>query len=533
MGMYVNPGNRGFQMALNSQVYVDMTGLISYTNHALGTDRRFLCVSRPRRFGKTMAAKMLTAYYSMGCFSEMLFENLEIARDPDFRKHLNRYHVIYLNMQDFLSPSCSVDAMRLSLEQRLLHELISEYPELSGPAPDGLMAAFSELYRSTRIPFIFIIDEWDCLFREKRESADAQKQYLDFLRNLLKDKDYIELVYMTGILPIKKYGTHSALNMFDEYSMMNPGALARFVGFPEQKVSELCIRYQVDFSEMQRWYDGYIFENGLHIYNPKSVVDSIFFRRFGSYWTRTETYEALKMYLVMNFDGLKDSIIRMLAGERCRINPATFQNDMTTFQSRDDILTLLVHLGYLSFDMEYSEVFIPNLEVEMEFKNAVESVGWSEVAKAFRQSETLLQATLKLDAEIVARQIEDVHNDTASILTYNNENDLACVIKIAYYSARAYYTCIREFPSGKGFADVVFLPRKHRPDMPAILVELKWGRSAEEAVNQIKERNYLYALKQQAGSLLLVGISYDRASKTHSCVIEKIENPLRDSIFPI
>ena len=387
MGVYLNPGNRGFQTALKSQIYVDMTGLIVYTNKMLGTNRKYICVSRPRRFGKTMAASMLSAYYSEGCDSRQLFEGLEISQDPGFKKHLNKYPVIYINVQDFYNRKYSAAEMLNFLQRNVLKDLISEYRDIDYIDKTDMVSVLKDIYNYNHTPFIFILDEWDCIFREDKEDIFAQKQYLDFLRNLLKDKDYVELAYMTGILPVKKYGTHSALNMFDEYSMTNPGKLARFIGFSESKVKKLCENYRIDFAEMQRWYDGYLFDDGLHIYSPKSVVDAVFFGKFSNYWTKTETYEALKVYIDMNFDGMKDAVIRMLAGNRCQVNPEKFQNDMTTFQSRDDVLTLLVHLGYLAYDEETREVFIPNREVEIEFKNAVEGAGWNKVAKALADSE--------------------------------------------------------------------------------------------------------------------------------------------------
>lgn len=198
-----------------------------------------------------------------------------------------------------------------------------------------------------------------------------------FQRDLLKDRSYVKLAYMTGILPIKKYGTHSALNIFDEFSMTDPKFLAEYVGFTENEVRQLCGDYSMDFEEARKWYDGYVFGENLHIYNPKSIVDSMYNRKFRSYWTRTETYEALKVYIDMNFDGLKDAVISMLGGGKCRINPEKFQNDMTSFADRDDVLTLLVHLGYLAYEEDDQSVFLPNMEIAGEFRNAIEgSKGW-------------------------------------------------------------------------------------------------------------------------------------------------------------
>lgn len=520
MGIYLNPGNQGFQESVNSEIYVDKSGLIAYTNKRIRTGQKNICISRPRRFGKSMAASMLTAYYSLGCDSRKLFSDLIIAKNPTFETHLNKYNVIFLNMQRFLSRAKDTKNLVMYLEKTVLKELRQTYQNVVEPEEEHLPAALEQIFSVTGKGFIFIIDEWDCVFREKQQDIEVQTMYLDFLRDLLKDQLYVEMAYMTGILPIKKYGTHSALNMFEECSMTDPGVLAEFIGFTECEVKALCNTYQADFQEMKHWYDGYLLSENLHIYNPKSVVDALLRRRFSNYWTGTETYEALKIYIDMNFDGLKNAIVTMLGNGRCRINPRTFQNDMTSFKNRDDVLTLLVHLGYLAYDRDTQEVFIPNQEIADEFANAMESGGWEELGRMLQASENLLEATINGDTEIVEKELDTVHMENTSILSYNNENSLSCVITIAYYSARKDYTLIRELPSGKGFADMVFIPRKSC-GKPALLVELKWDRSSKGAIEQIKEKRYGDALEKYSGDILLVGINYDSKTKKHSCVIEK------------
>ena len=379
-----------------------------------------------------------------------------------------------------------------------------------------------EIYREYKIPFVFIIDEWDCIFRENKNDMEAQKKYLDFLRNLLKDRNYVGLTYMTGILPIKKYGSHSALNMFDEFSMTNPGALAEYVGFTENEVKTLCKQFDMSFQDTKCWYDGYFFEKIGHVYNPRSVVSAMLSHSFDNYWNKTETFEALRDYIVMNYKGLKEAIIELLAGKRLAIDIGSFNNDMTTFSSADDVLTLFIHLGYLGYDFSRKEVFIPNSEITTEFITSIRDAGWQEVITAIRNSEELLQATWKLENKVVAKKIQAAHFET-SILKYNDENALACVLSLAYYSARAYYTEIRELPSGKGFADIVYLPRKEHLDRPAMIIELKWDKSADSAIQQIKERNYPLALSGYGGNLLMVGINYDTKTKIHECIIEKLD----------
>ena len=322
-----------------------------------------------------------------------------------------------------MSIKPAIEDMISFLQKREIAELKKKYPGVIGEDESFLSLALEDLYSETREGFIFIIDEWDCILRDRQYNADDQRKYLDFIRNLLKDKAYISLAYMTGILPIKKYGTHSALNMFDEYSMTNAGEYARFIGFTETEVKVLCEKYQIDFDAMKNWYDGYMFPQVPHIYNPKSVVDSILRKDFASFWTQTETYEALKIYIDMNFDGLKDAIIQMLAGEHIAINTERFQNDMTTFESKDDVLTLLVHLGYLAFDQKNSAVFIPNTEVRGEFRNAIMGEHWKDVIAALEQSDRLLQATWNQDGETVAEILDAVHSEN-KFLTESVRNSL-------------------------------------------------------------------------------------------------------------
>ncbi len=384
MGRYLNPGNTLFRKALNSQIYVDKSELISYTNRVINSEQQYVCVSRPRRFGKSMAANMLAAYYSREIDSKNLFKGLKIEQDASFEKHLNQYNVIFLNMQKFLSKTHDVSKMEKLLETYLLQDLFDRYPDIKYLDKTDLTEVLLDIYMQTEIPFVFIIDEWDCIFRENKNDVNAQKLYLDFLRNLLKDAEYVALAYMTGILPIKKYGSHSALNMFDEFSMTNPKQLTEFVGFTESEVQALCIQYDMDFEETRRWYDGYSFENLEHVYSPRSVVSAMLSKTFDNFWNQTETFEALKDYIAMNYAGLKDTIIELLAGKHKKIDISSFSNDMTTFSSADDVLTLLVHLGYLGYDYSIEEVFIPNSEVASVFVTAVKNVGWQEVINAVK-----------------------------------------------------------------------------------------------------------------------------------------------------
>ena len=528
MGSYLNPGNFSFRGSLRSKIYVDKSELIAKTNEVLYTEQKYICVSRPRRFGKSMAANMLAAYYDRSENTEELFQNLSISKDRSYKENLNQYDVIKINMQEFLSMSETVEEMLQMLKDYLVSDFKEAFREIQFRDEKNLIQVMKDVFSYTRCPFVILIDEWDCLFREYKQNKEAQKKYLDFLRAWLKDKDYVALAYMTGILPIKKYGSHSALNMFTEYSMTNPREMAEYFGFTEVEVKKLCERFHRNFEETRAWYDGYelVTVDGeekicYSMYSPKSVVDVMLSGVFDNYWNQTETYEALKSYIKLNFDGLKDAIIRMLAGERVQVNIGTFSNDMTSFQGKDDVLTLLIHLGYLSYHWPDKTVTIPNKEVSQEYINAISTMDWAEVTRSVEDSKMLLEALWNMDEKAVAAGIDKAHREI-SILQYNNENALSCTINLAFYFAREYYTIIRELPTGKGFADICFIPRKIHLDKPAVIIELKWDKTAQGAIRQIKEKQYVDALDEYRGELLLVGINYDKGTKMHTCVIEQM-----------
>lgn len=403
MGIFLNPGNAAFQSALRSQIYVDKTRMIEYVNSVLDTEQRCICASRPRRFGKSITAGMLAAYYGKGCDSKEMFQDLKIANFPDFNIHLNQYDVIYADMNDFrhrMNPETgdiitAIDSVRL-FHTEVIAELKTIFPKSVSEQDGNLPTVLARINHDYGNKFIIIIDEWDTIFREDKLDTAAQEAYLTLLRGLFKDansKRFLLLAYITGILPIKKYGTQSALNGFDEFTMVMPEPLEEYIGFTENEVKKLYQEYRLDFDEAKRWYDGYLLGDTLHIYNPKSVVDSIRRKKIASYWTRTETYESLKNYINLNFNGLKDTVIQMLSGGRGKLNIDRFQNDMTSFQSKDDILTLLIHLGYLAYDSKTREVYIPNEEIRSEFRNAIEGAGWDAVIQAINSSDKLLQAT--------------------------------------------------------------------------------------------------------------------------------------------
>ncbi len=513
-----------FRQGRNSSTYVDKSMLIAHLNRVLNTERKYACVSRPRRFGKSMAANMVSAYYDRTTDAAEEFDGLQIADDPSFAAHRNRYDVVKLNMQDFLSMEGSVKGLIAGLQAEVCPEVKDAYPEVRFRETDGIALVMGRIFAQTGRQFVVVIDEWDCVMREKASPQDDQNLYLDFLRTWLKDKPYVALCYMTGILPVKKYGTHSALNMFDEYSMIEPLELASSMGFTEAEVESVCKQWGRNLDECRAWYDGYLLPGVGGVYAPRSVVIAMETGRFGSYWTQTETFEALQRYIDLDMDGLHGKVVELVSGARVHVDTSSYGNDMTTLGKADDVLTLLIHLGYLAYDARTEEAFIPNREIAGQYETCVAgSTGWREVSRSIAASEDLLDALLEGDCEAVAQGVEHAHSDAASIIAYNREEDLACTLRLAFFSAIRRYRLVREAPAGKGFADLLMVPLPSSGAIPGIVVELKWGASAQEAVEQIRKRDYAQAFAgtPAESNLILAGIAYDPKTKRHSCAIER------------
>ena len=544
MGMYLNPGKFAFTEAVNSPIFIDKTPMIAFLNSLVKTKQKYVSVSRPRRFGKTTAADMICAYYDREADSASLFSGLKLAGCPDWDKYLKHFDVLRLNMIDFLTGSENISEMLSYLTEEVTDELMSKFPDVKYGSRLNLRTVMNKINGATGQQFVIVIDEWDAVFREYPNDVDGQKLYLDFLRDWLKDKEYVALAYMTGILPIKKYGKHSALNMFDEYSMIYPLQLAQYAGFTEREVRGLCNTYGRDYEQIKAWYDGYQVTDIVppdpdheilkatgespkaerySLYSPLSVVKAVQTGQILNYWNNTETYEALEKYISMNFDGLKETIVMLMEGGRQAVDISGYQNDMTSFNSRDDILTMLIHLGYLSFDN--GAVFIPNREVLDVFKTSTRDASWQPVFQMLSNSQRLLEATWAEDADTVAALMEEAHL-AAGPERYHSEEGLSFAIQLAYYNAVNYYTLFRELGTGKGYADQVYIPRPEYADKPVLLIELKYEQSAETAIDQIHKRQYPKGLEAYKGKMLLVGINYNRDSKSeeykhHTCLIEK------------
>lgn len=437
MGRFVNPDSSAFQVALNSRIYVDKTGLIEYTNSVLDTTNAYICNNRPRRFGKSYAANMLAAYYSKGTDSEQMFSGLRISKDADFKKHLNKYDVIHIDIQWFLANCDDADKVVSFITKSVLDELRGIYPDALPQEVVTLPDALSRVKERTGQKFVVIIDEWDVIIRDGAIIENIQDEYLNFLRGMFKGIEptkYIQLAYLTGILPIKKERAQSAVNNLDEFTMLQADELAPYIGFTENEVKGLCEKYNRDFDKVKKWYDGYLLD-GYQVYNPKAVVSVMTKGRFRSYWSETGSYEVVVPLICMNYDGLRNSIIEMLSGSEVKVDTATFKNDPAKIQNRDDVITYLIHLGYLGYNEDSESAFVPNEEIRQELITAVRSSNWDELIAFQQESRKLLTATLSMDEKQVAAEIDKFHSQYASMIQYNDENSLSSIITIAYLGA--------------------------------------------------------------------------------------------------
>ena len=522
MGDFLNPGNSGFEDICRGQ-YVDKTGMIALINETIGTPYKLTCISRPRRFGKSFAAQMLCAYYDKTCDSSELFDDKEISRSESYREHLNKYDVIYIDMTG-VSPA--MDQYRKIvpfLTEKITEELKEAYPGIKVDA--DLPATLMNVVHKAGNKFVMIIDEWDAPIRENPEIQEA---YLKFLRYIFKNSGVTSRVfaaaYMTGILPIKKNGSQSAVSDFCEYTMLGPLQFAKYTGFTEEEVTALCEKNHRDFSLMKQWYDGYSLEDIGSVYNPNSVMKAVRNNRFRTYWTETSAAESLLGYIARDERGLGQTIAQLIGGVEIPVDIHGFENDLITFRNQDDVLTLLVHLGYLAYDEHTGKVRIPNEEIRLEFSRTIREDKRSDTMKRVWESDRLIMDTIHMNSDAVAAQIGKVHIEATNPLNANNENSLRAVIQLAYFSYKDHYVKMEELREGYGYADIVYLPRQGET-VPVLVIELKWNQFADTAIEQIKQKKYPEVLQGYGGDILLVGINYDREApagqRKFTCVIER------------
>lgn len=455
MGIYVNPSEALLKMSVNSRIYVDKSMLIHELNQLLNSEDRFVCVARPRRFGKSMAGNMIAAYYGKKANSRPIFEKLKIAQAPDFETYLNVFNVIKLDVNGFYSNSNRNEDIVPLFTAKVRRELQREFPDCGLEASDAFPDCIEKIYAETGEQFVMILDEYDVLVREKVKPPIFD-QYLAFLNGLFKNADIapaFALVYLTGVLPVVRDKIQSKLNLFTEYTMTDAKMLTEFVGFTEEETRSLCEQNQMDFEECKRWYDGYkmsYHDKSFELYNPKSVVQAMIDKRFGDYWTKTGSYDSIKIYISMNFEGIKDDVKTMIAGGHIDINVDKFLNTMTDFHSKDAVFGYLIHLGYLAYDSDLKQCYIPNNEIRSEWIYAIEDdETYAEAIRIVNNSKLLLDKTVEGDAQAVAEALSSAHEQLMSRQRYNHEACLQCAIRFAYFYATSRYTIISELPAGK------------------------------------------------------------------------------------
>lgn len=522
MALYLNQNNDKFKEYKSARIFIDKSNLIKECNSLFGTSDKYMCITRPRRFGKTMALSMLNAYYSKGCDSQSLFEKLNIAKDNSYLEHLNKHNVIWIDMANLYTDIKDKNIFVEKIKFNILRDLKEYYSNIDFTdltLGEAIIKIKSELNER----FIFLIDEWDVIYREQEYNNRLCDEYTELLRNLFKSSNVsscIDLVYMTGILPIRRYSTQSTLNMFKEYNMLDSFPIESYVGFTEDEVIGLCNKYNRDFNEIKSWYNGYNL-NGVSLYNPKSVVEAVLRGKCKDYWVQTSAIEAVTNY--MNYDNgkLKDIICKMLLGEKVKVNVRKFENDLTKVNSSDSALTVLIHLGYLAYDEDLEACYIPNYEIKQEFVNAVDKLNWHEIYNPISNSLKLYEETLKGNIEFINKTLDQNHLELAGPFNKNKEDILGVIVEISYYNAKQFYNIKKEDTSILGRSDLSFIPYDncHIP----FIVELKVNSTPDEAIAQIKEKSYFNSLGNYHGKVLLLGISYDEKTLKHNSKVLIIE----------
>ena len=523
MGIYINPGNENLKKALNSEIFVDKSLFISKISKFLNTEQRFICVSRPRRFGKTMIGNLMKAYFSKGCESREIFSKLKIANEPCFGENLNKFNVLSIDLGGFFSSSRNKNEILSNLYGKLLEDFREEFPDIKFSEKDSVSDLILKVYKHTNTQFVIIIDEYDVLVREQIPE-DIFKSYLELLNSLFKNdalNPAIAFAYLTGILPIVRDKVQSKLNVFKESTMLEPFGLEEFFGFTKAEVKALCRAYKMKFKECEEWYDGYRIGK-ISVYNPNSLVEAMMRRDCANYWHATGSYEVVSDYIKLDYDGTKSAVLEMLSDREVPVKVVDFKNRLDEIKTKDNVLTYLIHLGYLNYDKKTKLCRIPNQEIKEEWMSALQDAdNFSKIAEMIRDSDQLLYLAQNGVAEEVAAALDKAHTEVTSALNYNFESSLQAAIIFAFYTARTKYTIIQELPAGYGFADIGFIPINKKD--PAMIIELKCNHDADTAIKQIKNKNYPKAFKNYMDNLLLIGVNYDKTTKIHECVIEKYQ----------
>lgn len=538
MGIYLNSKTAYYMYKSETAkpYFVDKTKMLEELFPMADGGNNFICITRPRRFGKTMAASMLGAFFTQGYDGEDIFDSLEVSGFAGYKTHLNKYNVIYIDFSEIEDECDSYETYILNIKSLLRADLHEQYPEVEFRISEGSVSEdLKRINLQTGEKFIFILDEWDAIFHMPFITEYDQKKYLLFLKNLLKGKAYVSLAYMTGILPIAKYSSGSELNMFWEYSMATQAKYSEYFGFTEKEVDILFEKYLANTSapkicrdDLRTWYNGYHTLSGKRIYNPRSVVLSLSNNQIGSYWTSSGPYDEMFYYIEQNVAEVRDSLAIMLTGEGVRANVQEYAATSANLNTKDEIFSAMVVYGFLTY--ENGKVSIPNKELMIKFADMIQkerSLGY--VNRLARESARMLSATKAGDTQTMSEILSYAHDTETPLLSYNKEAELSAIVNLVYLSARDEYDIQREDKSGIGYVDFIFYP-KYNLSADCIILELKVDKSPDDAIAQIKEKKYDLRFKGKlaekspyTGRILAVGISYDKDSKTHTCKVDVLQ----------
>lgn len=512
-----------FKGRYKSDYFVDKSRILEKLNNIIGiVDDEYVCITRPRRFGKTVMTNLICSYYAKGLDAKPIFDKLNIAKMETYQRHLNNHNVFSLYMAELPRKCENVEDYLFYHENKMLKDVINAFPQCNLDFEAAVWSNFETIFNETGEKFIFVLDEWDSFFHSDFYSDEGAKKYLTFLRNLLKDRPYVELAYMTGVLPIRKYSSGSELNMFDEFYFPTDTVYDTFFGFTEAEVQELCERNHrnggtIAYEQLAEWYNGYFTSKGARLYNPRSINKALSQNTIKDYWTETGPGTEILELVKKNVDAVKEDILKMVSGERIAMSLDDFSADFIDIQTKEDIYSAMMIYGFLSYYNGY--LFIPNKEIMKKFQRTLKDQSMGYIAELARNSTVMLEATLAGNTEKMEEILEYVHNTEIPILQYNDENSLSCIVNLIYLNARDKYRIEREERTGRGFVDFIFYPL-HRGDT-AIILELKKNDTPEHAIRQIREKQYdtkLRCMKNGAimcdEKILAVGMTYDTVKKS-------------------
>lgn len=520
-----------------SPYFVDKTLMLSELFPYVSAGNRHICITRPRRFGKTIMANMISSFFQKASDSSDVFDSLAISQVDDYRRYKNQYNVIRIDFSKMPRNCDSYTQYIERIEALLIEDVKEAFPQVKINEADAVGDTLESVFVQCGEKFIFVLDEWDFIFHRDFINEIDKEKYVAFLSNLLKDRPYVVLSYMTGILPIAKYSSGSELNMFAEFTMVNSPMFGEYFGFTDDEVDDLYRRYIVECDRQHKeksvtrkglrdWYNGYYTKSGERVYNPRSVVFALQFNNLANYWTSSGPYDEIYYYIRNNISDVRDDLALMISGESVTAKIQEYAATSMNLSTRDEIYSAMVVYGFLSY--LNGKVCIPNRELMEKFDELLvknESLGY--VYRLAKESEKMLKATLAGDTLTMERILEFAHNTEVPLLSYNHETELSAIVNLVYLAARDSYRVEREDKAGTGYVDFIFYPYDTTAD--CIILELKVDHTPDEAIAQIIDKKYalkfmpkLAGQKIYTGRILAVGIGYWKESKKHSCKVEEI-----------